>query len=89
MAVCLLPTGTRSSHQAGSESEFEVPSEALLASMLSMEDSANETSLRECVEVSHPVARLLLEWIDTDEGKHGKIAAKLLSLSKQRRGRAR
>jgi hypothetical protein len=70
--------------EAGNESSFELPSQALLESMLSMEDSANEESLRKSVDVGHPVARILLEWIDTDEAKHGKMVSRILSLSKKR-----
>jgi len=69
--------------EAGNESGFELPSQALLESMLSMEDSANEVSLRKSIEVGHPIARILLEWIDTDEVKHGKMVGRVLALSKQ------
>lgn len=68
--------------EAGNRSDFEVPSRGLLESMLSIEDSANEESLRETVDVAHPVARILLEWIDTDEAKHGKVVTRVLGLSK-------
>jgi len=68
--------------EAGNRSDFEVPGRALLESMLSIEDSANEESLRDTVDVAHPVARILLEWIDTDEAKHGKIVTRILKLSK-------
>jgi predicted transcriptional regulator len=69
--------------EAGNESGFELPSQALLESMLSIEDSANEESLRKSIDVGHPVARILLEWIDTDEAKHGKMVSRILSLSKR------
>ena len=52
--------------------------------MLSIEDSANEESLRKTIDVAHPVARILLEWIDTDEAKHGKMVTRILALSKKR-----
>jgi hypothetical protein len=70
--------------EAGNESSFELPSQALLESMLSIEDSANEENLKKSVEVGHPVARILLEWIDTDEAKHGKMVSRILALSKKR-----
>lgn len=69
--------------EAGRESEGTIPDEALLKSMLSIEDSASEASLRESVDVDHPVARLLLQWIDIDENKHGQIVSSLLDLSKK------
>ena len=43
--------------EAGNESGFELPSQALLESMLSIEDSAKEESLRKSIDVGHPVAR--------------------------------
>jgi predicted transcriptional regulator len=71
--------------EQGGGVEGSVPDETLLKSMLSLEDSANEASLTKEVEVDHPVARLLLRWIDIDEGKHEKMVSGLVSLSKQRR----
>ena len=62
--------------EAESEAGFELPGEELLKSMLALEDSANEANLRESIKVDHPVARLLLEWIDMDEAKHGKMVAR-------------
>jgi hypothetical protein len=32
------------------------------------------------VKVSHPVARLLLEWIDADEKKHERVISKMVQL---------
>jgi hypothetical protein len=55
--------------------------------MLALEDSANEASLRESIKVDHPVARLLLEWIDMDEAKHGKMVVRMLAMSKQHSGK--
>jgi uncharacterized protein len=72
--------------EADSDRRIELPGKDILESMLSMEDSAKEASLREGVKVDHPVARLLLEWIDMDEAKHGKMVTKMLSLDKKRRG---
>lgn len=71
--------------QAGGGAEGSIPDEALLKSMLSIEDSAGEASLTREVEVDHPVARLLLRWIDIDEGKHEKMVSGLVALSKRRR----
>jgi uncharacterized protein len=67
--------------------KFVLPGKEILESMLAMEDSAKEASLRESVKVDHPVARLLLEWIDTDEAKHGKMVTKMLALDKKRDNR--
>jgi uncharacterized protein len=64
----------------GSDSEFALPGQDLLENMLSLEDSAQEVSLRGAVKVNHPVARLLLEWIDMDEGKHGRLVGKMVKL---------
>ncbi len=63
---------------------IELPSKDLLESMLSMEDSAKEVNLQEGVKVDHPVARLLLEWIDMDEAKHGKMVTRMLALGEKR-----
>ena len=74
--------------EAESKRKVELPGKELLESMLAMEDSAKEASLRESVKVDHPVARLLLEWIDMDEAKHGKMVVKMLALGKNRGGAA-
>jgi uncharacterized protein len=71
---------------SGGGRRFELPGEDILGSMLALEDSAKEASLRDNVKVDHPVARLLLEWIDTDEAKHGKMVAKMLAMNKRRKG---
>ena len=60
---------------------FRAPEREILQQMISLEDSAQEVNLRKSVKAEHPVARLLLEWIDTDEEKHEKIVKKILSLS--------
>lgn len=65
----------------GSQHEFRTPEREVLEQMISLEDSAKEVNLRKSVRVAHPVARLLLEWIDTDEEKHEKIVKKMLSLA--------
>ena len=76
--------------EAGGRMEGSIPDEALLKSMLAIEDSAGEASLTREVEVDHPVARLLLRWIDIDEGKHEKMVNGLVSLSvNQRKARQR
>lgn len=71
--------------ETGGRFEGSIPDETLLKSMLSIEDSAGEASLTEEVEVEHPVARLLLRWIDADEGKHEKMVRGLVALSTNRR----
>lgn len=58
--------------------------ESLLKSLLSMEDSASESSLSKGVRVDHPVARLLLRWIDIDEAKHERMVNGLMALSRSR-----
>ncbi len=70
--------------EAESGPGFELPGEELLKSMLALEDSANEVNLRESIKVGHPVARLLLEWIDMDEAKHGKMVLGMLGLNNAR-----
>jgi uncharacterized protein len=69
----------------GREVEFQTPDHAVLEQMITLEDSANEVNLRKSIKTAHPVARLLLEWIDTDEEKHEKIVTKILRLSKRTR----
>lgn len=73
-------------YEAGHDPTYVLPGDALLRDMLALEDSAKETELSKTVEAEHPVARLLLEWIDIDEGKHEKIVARLVKLSKAARG---
>ena len=70
---------------AGGKSEGVIPSGDLLKSMLSIEDSAAETSLTRNVEVDHPVARLLLQWIDIDEDKHERMVSGLIALNTNRK----
>jgi len=64
-----------------------IPDEGVLKSMVALEDSAGEASLIKEVDVDHPVARLLLRWIDIDESKHDKMVRGLIALSE--RGRSR
>lgn len=71
--------------EAGRQLGYVLPPEEILQSMLAIEDSADEASLKESVDVSNPMAKLLLEWIDIDEGKHGKMISRMLALSKSRR----
>lgn len=70
--------------EAGRGRGFELPGDELLKRMLALEDSAKEANLRESVRVDHPMARLLLEWIDLDEAKHGKIITRMLGIGKRR-----
>jgi len=67
--------------EGGNEQRFQAPEHAVLEQMIVLEDTANEVNLRRTVKTAHPVARLLLEWIDTDEEKHEKIVSKILRLS--------
>lgn len=73
---------------AGSEPGVEVPGQELLGSILSLEDSAKEVSLSETVNVDHPVARLLLKWIDIDEGKHEMVVNEMVEAGSRGRGSA-
>jgi hypothetical protein len=57
---------------------MNVPKKEFLDAILQIEDKAGEQSLRETVRISHPVARLLLEWIDADEKKHERIISKMV-----------
>jgi uncharacterized protein len=65
------------------EPAINLPRKEVLNAILQIEDKAGETSLRNEVKISHPVARLLLEWIDTDEKKHEKIIGKMAQLIQQ------
>lgn len=67
--------------EAGGKSKGSIPDEALLTNMLAIEDSANESSLTESVKIGHPVARLLLRWIDMDEAKHERMVRGLTTLN--------
>jgi hypothetical protein len=71
--------------EAGGKTEGAIPSEDLLKSMLSIEDAAGESSLTKSIEPTHPVARLLLQWIDIDEGKHERMLSGLIALSTKRK----
>jgi len=62
------------------EPTLNVPKREFLDAILQIEDKAGEQSLRDTVKVSHPVARLLLEWIDADEKKHERIINKMVHL---------
>ena len=65
------------------EPTLNVPKKEFLDAILQIEDKAGEQSLRDTVKVSHPVARLLLEWIDADEKKHERIINKMVHLIHQ------
>jgi uncharacterized protein len=62
------------------EPTLNVPKKEFLDAILQIEDRAGEQSLRDTVKISHPVARLLLEWIDADEKKHERIIGKMVHL---------
>ena len=66
--------------ESGSGGQLGLPDEKLLKGLLAVEDKANESSLGKRIDVEHPVARLLLEWIDIDEDKHERILKRLLKL---------
>jgi predicted transcriptional regulator len=65
------------------EPVINLRSKEFLDAILQIEDKAGETSLRNTVRITHPVARLLLEWIDTDEKKHEKIIGKMAHLMQE------
>ena len=60
------------------EPTLNVPKREFLDAILQIEDKAGEQSLKDTVKISHPVARLLLEWIDADEKKHERIISKMV-----------
>jgi uncharacterized protein len=60
------------------EPTFNVPKKEFLDAILQIEDKAGEQSLKDTVKISHPIARLLLEWIDADEKKHERIISKMV-----------
>lgn len=60
-----------------------LPKKEFLDAILQIEDKAAEVSLKDTVKISHPVARLLLEWIDNDEKKHERIIGKMANLIRQ------
>ena len=62
------------------EPTLNVPKKEFFDAILQIEDKAGELSLRDAVKISHPVARLLLEWIDADEKKHERIIGKMVRL---------
>jgi predicted transcriptional regulator len=62
------------------EPTLSVPKKEFLEAIMRIEDKAGERSLRDTVKISHPVAKLLLEWIDADEKKHERIIGKLAHL---------
>lgn len=65
------------------ELTLNVPRKEFLDAIMQIEDKAGEQSLRDTVKISHPVARLLLEWIDVDEKKHERIINKMVRLLRQ------
>ncbi len=62
------------------EPTLNVPKREFLDAILQIEDKAGEQSLKDTVKISHPVAKLLLEWIDADEKKHERIIGKMVRL---------
>ena len=62
------------------ELTLNVPRKEFLDAIMQIEDKAGEQSLRDTVKISHPVARLLLEWIDVDEKKHERVISKMIHL---------
>ena len=66
------------------EPVLNVPKKEFLDAILQVEDKAGEQSLKDTVRISHPMARLLLEWIDADEKKHERIIGKMVHLIKGR-----
>src|SRR5256712_3827147 len=62
------------------EPTLNVPKREFLDAILQIEDKAGEQSLKDTVKISHPVAKLLLEWIDTDEKKHERIISKMVRI---------
>ncbi len=65
------------------ELTLNLPRKEFLDAIMQIEDKAGEQSLRDTVKISHPVARLLLEWIDIDEKKHERIISKMVHLLRQ------
>ena len=65
------------------ELTLNVPRKEFLDAIMQIEYKAGEQSLRDTVKISHPVARLLLEWIDIDEKKHERIISKMVHLLRQ------
>jgi uncharacterized protein len=69
--------------EVADEQVINLPKKDFLDAILQIEDKAGEISLRNAVKISHPVARLLLEWIDADEQKHERIIGKMANLVRQ------
>ena len=65
------------------ELNLNLPRKEFLDAIMQIEDKAGEQSLRDTVRISHPVAKLLLEWIDADEKKHERIINKMVHLLRQ------
>lgn len=63
--------------------EMQFPDLDFISAMLEIESRSLEFSLKDEVNVPHPVAKLLLESIDMDEMKHERILAKLIEVAKQ------
>ena len=74
--------------ETGHTPPFEPPGPDFLSAMLDIEDRAQELSLRRRIKIPHPVAKLLLEWIDLDEEKHEKVIGRMLKLLHKSVGRS-
>jgi predicted transcriptional regulator/bacterioferritin (cytochrome b1) len=66
--------------ETGRATKFQPPDLSFLKGMLEIEDKASESSLKEKIEIPHPVAKVLLDSIDMDEEKHERILSQLLEL---------
>lgn len=71
--------------ESGGTGSGSIPEESVLKSVVALEDSAGEESLMKEVDVDHPVAQLLLRWIDIDESKHDRMVRGLMTLSARTR----
>jgi len=69
--------------ESGGKGGGSFPDEGVLKSMVALEDSAAEASLVKGIDVDHPVAQLLLRWIDLDESKHDKMVKGLMALDRR------
>ncbi len=69
--------------ETGHTTKFQPPDLSFLKGMLEIEDKASESSLKEKIEIPHPIAKVLLDSIDMDEEKHERIVSQLLELIKR------
>lgn len=66
--------------QSGTATSFVIPEREILEGMLLLEDNAAEVVLAKAIRTDHPIARLLLEWIDADERKHENIVESIMAM---------